>query len=144
MSLSRHKIVAGLLATLLHQSVWAQPDATASLLEQGRYWQSQGDTRRAMAAWEKLLLADPNQPEALYGLGLAALREKRVSEARGFLDRLTRVDGNSVFVKRLQQDITLAGGNNASNLEQARMLAASGQVEDAVQAYDKALQGREP
>ncbi|RIQ17496.1 cellulose synthase [Bordetella avium] len=142
--MSRHKIVAGLLATLLHQSVWAQPDATASLLEQGRYWQSQGDTRRAMAAWEKLLLADPNQPEALYGLGLAALREKRVSEARGFLDRLTRVDGNSVFVKRLQQDITLAGGNNASNLEQARMLAASGQVEDAVQAYDKALQGREP
>ena len=40
MSLNRHKLAIGVLAALMHQSGWAQPAATASLLEQGRYWQN--------------------------------------------------------------------------------------------------------
>ena len=73
MSLNRHKLAIGVLAALMHQSGWAQPAATASLLEQGRYWQNQGDAKRAAQAWEKLLLSDPSQQEAMYGLGLAAV-----------------------------------------------------------------------
>ncbi|OWT74281.1 MULTISPECIES: cellulose biosynthesis protein BcsC [unclassified Achromobacter] len=146
MSLSRHKhkLAVGLLATLLHQSGWAQPAATASLLEQGRYWQTQGDNRRATQAWEKLLLSDPNQQEALYGLGLAAVREKRTGDAQATLTRLTQLDANSTWVKRLQQDIALASGTGSADLEQARMLAVSGDIDKAMQTYDKALQGREP
>lgn len=144
MSLSRHKIAVGLLATLLHQTGWAQPAATASLLEQGRYWQSHGDSKRAMQAWEKLLLAQPSQPEALYGMGLAAVRDKRTADAQTYLARLTKLDANSIFVKRLQQDVALASSSGAADLENARMLAVSGDVAKAMDAYNKALQGREP
>lgn len=146
MSMSRHKIAAGLLATLLHQAGWAQaqPDAASTLLEQGRYWQSQGDLRRAGQAWEKLLLTDPNQPEALYGMGLAALRGDRAAEAQQYLNRLRRLDANGAYAQRLQQDITLAGGAGKADLENARAKAAGGDLAGAVADYRKAFQGREP
>lgn len=144
MSLNRHKLAIGVLAALMHQSGWAQPAATASLLEQGRYWQNQGDAKRAAQAWEKLLLSDPSQQEAMYGLGLAAVREKRLDDAQGYLTRLKQLNANGTFTKRLQQDIGLAGGAAAADLDRARMLAASGEIDKAMQAYDQALQGREP
>ncbi|WP_238891099.1 cellulose biosynthesis protein BcsC [Achromobacter insuavis] len=144
MSLNRHKLAIGVLAALMHQSGWAQPAATASLLEQGRYWQNQGDAKRAAQAWEKLLLSDPSQQEAMYGLGLAAVREKRLDDAQGYLTRLKQLNANGTFTKRLQQDIGLAGGTAAADLDRARMLAASGEIDKAMQAYDQALQGREP
>lgn len=144
MSLNRHKLAIGVLAALMHQSGWAQPAATASLLEQGRYWQNQGDAKRAAQAWEKLLLSEPAQQEALYGLGLAAVREKRFSDAQGYLNRLQQLNATGTFTKRLQQDIALASGPGAAELERARMLAASGEIDQAMQAYDRALQGREP
>ncbi|WP_260986306.1 cellulose biosynthesis protein BcsC [Bordetella genomosp. 13] len=144
MSMSRHKIVAGLLATLLHQAGWAQPDAASTLLEQGRYWQSQGDMRRAGQAWEKLLLTDPNQPEALYGMGLAALRGDRAAEAQQYLNRLRRLDANGAYAQRLQQDIALAGGTGKTDLDNARAKAASGDLPGAIADYRQAFQGREP
>ncbi|KXA75264.1 cellulose synthase [Bordetella pseudohinzii] len=142
--MNRHTLAIGVLAALAHQSGWAQPAATASLLEQGRYWQNQGDARRAAQAWEKLLLSEPAQQEALYGLGLSAVREKRLSDAQGYLNRLRQLDAAGSFTQRLQQDIALAGGPGAADLERARMLAASGEIGQAMQAYDRALQGREP
>ncbi|WP_232468075.1 cellulose biosynthesis protein BcsC [Bordetella genomosp. 13] len=144
MSMSRHTIAAGLLATLLHQAGWAQPDAASTLVEQGRYWQSQGDMRRAAQAWEKLLLTDPNHAEALYGMGLAALRENRGGEAQQYLERLRRLDAKSAYAQRLQQDITLAGGAGKTDLENARAKAAGGDMPGAIADYRRAFQGREP
>lgn len=144
MSLNRHKLAVGLLAALIHQAGWAQPGATASLLEQGRYWQAQGDAKRAAQAWEKLLLSDPSQQEALYGLGLAAVREKRLGDAQNYLGRLNRLEAGGRYAQRLQQDIALASGPGASDIDRARQLAAAGETDKAIQAYDQALQGREP
>lgn len=135
MSLNRHKLAVGLLAALIHQAGWAQPGATASLLEQGRYWQAQGDAKRAAQAWEKLLLSDPSQQEALYGLGLAAVREKRLGDAQNYLGRLNRLEAGGRYAQRLQQDIALASGPGASDIDRARQLAAAGETDKAIQAY---------
>jgi len=143
MSLNRQKVAIGLIAALMHHAGWTQPTATASLLEQGRYWQNQGNNERATQAWEKLLLADPQQQEALYGLGLAAVREKRMGDANEYLARLSALDASGKYAQRLKQDITVNGPANEA-IDQARVLAASGEPTKAVELVDQALQGREP
>lgn len=65
MSAPRQKaLVLGLIASLSAPMAFAQ-DAARALLEQGQYWQSQGNSERATEAWQKLLRITPNKPEAL-------------------------------------------------------------------------------
>ncbi|MEI2414857.1 cellulose synthase subunit BcsC-related outer membrane protein [Orrella sp. JC864] len=151
MSARRNTLAAGLLAAAMHQAGWAQADAHKALVEQGRYWQAQGNAERASQAWQKLLLLDPAQPEALYGMGVAALKRNDAAGAQGYLSRLRGLAPQGVYTLRLEQDILLAGGPARAELEAARQLAEQASIENdpaklaqAIRRYDQALGGKPP
>ncbi|GAA4328777.1 hypothetical protein GCM10023144_14920 [Pigmentiphaga soli] len=142
MSARHNTLVLGLLAALIQNTALAQSDPVKVLIEQGQYWQSRGDGTRAAEAWQKLLSLKPNQPEALYGLGLIEIDEGRPDNARSYLAQLKRSSPNSPYVARLEQSINL--GSNAGLLAQARQLARSGRTAEAVETYQSALGGKAP
>lgn len=151
MSARRHALAIGLLATVMHQTVWAQSDANQMLIDQGRFWQSKGNPERASEAWGKLLLVDPAQPEALYGMAQLAIKDKQLNRARLYLSRLRTTKDPGQFVSRLEQDIALASGSGQSDIDQARKLAESAslmndgaKLSQAIALYDKALAGKQP
>ncbi|VCU70681.1 Cellulose synthase operon protein C precursor [Pigmentiphaga humi] len=154
MSARQRSLVAGLLAALAAQPGLAAqaetaaaaqtPAATAkSLLEQGRYWQSRNDDVRAAEAWGRLLLADPNHSEALYNLGVLELKANRPARAKEYLAQL-RTQGETPYAARLDQDIELSSGTKPKELEQARVLAGSGELDQAVAQYRSVLGGKPP
>ncbi len=142
MSAPRQKaLVLGLIASLSAPMAFAQ-DAARALLEQGQYWQSQGNSERATEAWQKLLRITPNKPEALYGLARAEMDAKRPDGATRYLEQLRRSHPGHTLVARLEQDIALM--RNSAQLQIARQQARSGQASQAVENYQSALGGQAP
>lgn len=144
MSARHYTIALSLLAALAHPDLQAQPATLEKLVEQGQYWQSRGDYKRAAEIWEKLLLADPGNPNALYGMASAALDAKDSSAATGYLGKLRQAAPRSPLVPLLEQDIYLSQPGPAAELDKARSLAASRQMDEAIAQYDRVLQGRKP
>ncbi len=134
-------LAAGLLAVVAAQVGMVAPvfaaDAPAAqaLQEQGRYWQSRNDAVRAAEAWGRLLQLDPQHAEALYNLGLLSLEAKRPADARGYLTSLQALGSADVQAARLAQEIALREGGRPQELEQARLLAGSGDLDAAIAQY---------
>ncbi len=135
-------LIFGLVAALAAPLALAQDTATRTLIEQGQYWQSRGDSARAIDAWEKLLRATPDQPDALYGMARALAQLQRVEEAQRYLEQLRRAHPDHRLVDRLQQEINVQ--RNAGQVQQARSLARSGQADQAMSSYREALGNAEP
>jgi tetratricopeptide (TPR) repeat protein len=132
-------IAAGLLAASMPWAAWAQDSAIDVLVKQGQYWQQRNNTERSGEAWEKLLRIDPAQPDALYGLGIDAVKANKPAEARKYLDRLRALDPNSLRVARLNQAIELGGGEGKRKIEQARLAVQSNDVNSALENYRAAF-----
>ena len=138
----RQKAIAlGIAASLTTPLLMAQ-DPARLLLEQGQYWQAQGNSERATEAWQKLLRMNPGQPEAFYGLARAELDAKRPDEAVRYLEQLRRARPGHALIARLEQEIALA--RNSAQLQAARQQARSGQPAQAVDSYQAALGGKPP
>ena len=74
----RHTLAIGILATLIGTAAHAETsDAQMRLVEQGQYWQARDNAARASEAWEKVLRLDPNQIDALYGMGLIGVKQDK-------------------------------------------------------------------
>jgi tetratricopeptide (TPR) repeat protein len=141
----------GLLIGSVGHPVWAQEATSAILLEQGRYWQAHDKPDLAAQSWSKLLLAEPNQPEGLYGLGVVAVGRKQFPAAQEYLAKLRAVAPNSRFALLLDQDIRLAVEPGKSLLAKARQNAQDAVTQNDLKAlssamaeYDKALGGKTP
>jgi len=151
MSARRHTVALGLLAALAHPLVWAQDDASRTLVEQGRYWREQGKPDQAAQAWEKLLLTDPKQPEALYGMASIAIGKNQLGQARDYLTRLREAAPDSRYVLQLEQDLRLASDPAKAEMEKARVMAQdaannndNAAMVKAIAQFDKALGGKTP
>ena len=144
MSARHYTITLSLLAALAHTNLQAQPATLDKLVEQGQYWQSRGDHKRASEIWDKLLMAQPNNPNALYGLALAALDADDQATAQRYLAQLRQSAPNDPLIPQLEQDIHLAQPGPAATLSKARGLTAARQMDEAIAAYDSALQGKKP
>ena len=141
----RHTLTLTLLFALASPILQARADdPQAQLIEQGRYWQSQNNPDRAIDAWNKLLLIAPDQPEALYGLGLSNVQLKRPEEARKYLARLQALVPQPRQAQQLEQDIALGSDEQARLLAQARQLVDADKYDDAVKIYRQLLNGRQP
>lgn len=116
----------------------------ALLIQQGYYWQAKEHPERAAEAWNKLLNLAPEQPDALYGLGLISLQRKRMAEAQAYLTRLQALTPMPRQALQLQQDIALSPQSQQQLLEQARELSDAEQRDEAVQVYRQLLGGRQP
>ncbi|MPQ65461.1 MULTISPECIES: cellulose biosynthesis protein BcsC [unclassified Pseudomonas] len=141
----RHTLTLTLLFALANPALQARADdPQAQLIEQGRYWQSQNNPDRAIDAWNKLLLIAPDQPEALYGLGLSNVQLKRPEEAKKYLARLQALVPQPRQAQQLEQDIALGSDEQARLLAQARQLVDADKYDDAVKIYRQLLNGRQP
>ncbi|WP_347557275.1 cellulose synthase subunit BcsC-related outer membrane protein [Robbsia sp. KACC 23696] len=152
MQVSRRQAwIMGLLVGSVSHPVWAQEATSAILLEQGRYWQAHDKPDLAAQSWSKLLVAEPNQPEGLYGLGVIAVGKKQFPVAQGYLSKLRAVAPNSRFVPLLEQDLRLAVDPGKSLLAKARQQAQDAVNQNdlkalaaAIGVYDQALGGKTP
>ncbi|WP_416770917.1 cellulose synthase subunit BcsC-related outer membrane protein [Pseudomonas sp. RHF3.3-3] len=140
----RRSLPLALLLALAGTAARAADDPQAQLIEQGRYWQAQHNPDRAMDAWNKLLLLAPDQPEALYGLGLGNVQLKRPDEARQYLARLQALVPPPRQAQQLEQDIALGNDEQAQLLARARKLVDGNQYDDAVKVYRQLFNGRQP
>ena len=117
-------------------------DAESLLIEQGYFWQAQHQPKRAAESWEKVLLLDASQPDALYGLGIIAVERAQLPRAQAYLQRLQAIEPLPRQALQLEQDIRLAAPANKQLLEQARLLVDNGELEKAVAVYRQALAGK--
>ena len=117
-------------------------DAESLLIEQGYFWQAQDKPKRAAESWEKVLLLDASQPDALYGLGIIAVERAQLPRAQAYLQRLQAIEPLPRQALQLEQDIRLAAPANKQLLEQARLLVDNGELEKAVAVYRQALAGK--
>ncbi|WP_313740151.1 cellulose synthase subunit BcsC-related outer membrane protein [Pseudomonas sp.] len=137
-------LTLGLLAILLQSQAWADDaDPKRLLIEQGQFWQAKDKSARAAEVWERLLLLDAQQPEALYGLGLIGVQNKQLAKAGQYLDRLRALTPPVPQALRLAQDIRLAQPANAQLLEQARLAVDNEERGKADDLYRQAL-GNQP
>ena len=136
-------LTLALLAAMAHGSLQAETEGTHTLLiEQGHFWQNQEKPKRATEVWNKLLLLDANQPDALYGLGLIAVQAAKPVEANQYLQRLQALQPLPRQALLLAQDIRLLDPANQQLLDEARLLVESDERAKAVDVYRRALGGK--
>ena len=141
----RHTLAVAILAALVCTSAPAETtDPQALLIEQGNYWQSRQNPQRATEIWEKLLRLSPNQPDALFGLGMVAIQQKKPDQAQPYLSRLKALKPAAPQAERLEQEIAMASAVGQKQLQEARRLVDAGDHEGAAVQYGKVLGGREP
>ena len=142
----RHTLALAILATLASSaSLAATSDPQALLIEQGNYWQSKKNPERALESWQKLLSLSPEQPDALYGIGLVQVQQQHPEEAQKYLARLRAISPLPRQALQLEQDIAVNTPTNAKLLEQARELGEPVEErEKAVALYRQIFQGRQP
>ncbi|MBC8745765.1 MULTISPECIES: cellulose biosynthesis protein BcsC [Paraburkholderia] len=143
--------ILGLMVASVGHPGWAQDATSNMLLEQGRYWQTHDKPDLAAQSWSKLLLSDPKQPEALYGMGTIAVGKQQFAAANGYLARLRAAAPGSRFVPLLEQTLRLAVEPGKSTFAKARQMAqdAVNQKDQAallaaIAEYNKALGGKAP
>ncbi|MGL4318327.1 MAG: cellulose synthase subunit BcsC-related outer membrane protein [Pseudomonas sp.] len=136
-------LTLALLATLAHGSVQAEAEDPRSLLiQQGHFWQAQEKPKRASEVWNKLLLLDAGQPDALYGLGLIEVQDGKLAQAGAYLQRLQALQPVPRQALQLEQDIRLADPANQALLDEARLLVEGNERGKAVGVYRRALGGK--
>jgi len=141
----RHTLAIGILAALIGTAANAVTnDAQMRLVEQGQYWQSRDNAARAAEAWEKVLRLDPNQIDALYGMGLIGVKQNKPEQAQQYLARLQALSPRPWQAAQLEQDIALTDPQNIALLDEARRLADGDQRDKATEVFRQLLAGRTP
>jgi predicted Zn-dependent protease len=144
---SKNKLaLLGVAATLIPLFAMAQgqDEASKKLIESARYWQSKENYERAASIWNKVLLSNPNQAEALYGIAQAQLKKNNISGVNQSIDKLKKVDPNSRYIALIEQDVSLSSVPNAQILDKARLLGETDKFDEAVSQYNILLKGKIP
>ena len=144
-------IVVPGVTPLTNPTVQSSNMALNILLERAQYWQSLGDFDRAGIAWGKLLNADPNNMDAIFGMGVMAVSNKQIGLANNYLDQLKKINSASSLVLTLEQFIRMTNPEAAKALLKARISVESGErnesvsdFDEAIKSFDVALGGLEP
>jgi Tfp pilus assembly protein PilF len=143
----KNKIIYfGIAISLVSQFAMGQGQDSAIklLISQARYWQAKNDYARAATIWNKVLLTDPNQPEALYGIAQGELKKTNLSGVNISLGKLKKVDPQNRYIALLEQDVSLSSSQNTRILSNAQELAAAGKADEAVAQYNILFGGKEP
>ena len=138
-------LTIGILTALIGSNVHAEgADVQAQLVEQGQYWQARANTQRAAEIWQKVLLLNQNQVNALYGMGLVGVRQNRLEQANEYLTRLQALSPVPWQARQLAQDIALAKPENRALLDEARRLVDAGERDKATEVFRKMFNGLTP
>jgi len=139
--------LAGMIELCLLATPAQAQNASQQLVNQGNYWHDQGRDDLAADTWRKLLSIDPNQPDALLGLGQIEFAQGKAADARKRLQQLQAAHPNAPQTQRLR--LVLGGGANAAaaadpHLVNARRAAAAGRYVEAVREYEASFNGKPP
>jgi cellulose synthase operon protein C len=132
--LSRILALFGLTVFLFGAAISsAQSDATRMLLQKARTLENQGRADLAAAVWEQVLLADPDDPEALAGMARHSQQSGNDEAARNYLDHLRKV---SAGVATHAPDVPAPlDPQQKAKLAQADRLAVQHHPDDAMRLY---------
>jgi len=144
MLLRRSTLGLGLLLAFGPQTGFAQNAAQKVLLEQALFWNSKGNSERAGDAWKKLLIIDPSDVRALYGVAKVELDANRLETSKTYLEKIKQVDNSGYYAALLQQDLNLRSPVNEKLLYEARLLQEASKPDEAVAVYKKIFAGKEP
>ncbi|WLG88751.1 cellulose biosynthesis protein BcsC [Pseudomonas cucumis] len=120
------------------------PTPQTLLVEQGQYWQLHNNPQRAAEVWLKVLLLDPVQVDALYGLGLIGVQQGKPQQAQQYLARLQAIQPPPRQALQLAQDIGMTQPQNQQRLEEARRLVDAGERDKATAVFRSLFDGRPP
>ncbi|MFS2095229.1 cellulose synthase subunit BcsC-related outer membrane protein [Pseudomonas sp. Pseusp11] len=142
---AHHRTLAIAVMSAWTAAAHAQSPAPQTLLvEQGQYWQSHNNPQRAAEVWQKVLLLDPVQVDALYGLGLIGVQQGKPQQAQQYLARLQAIQPTPRQALQLAQDIGMAQPQNQQRLEEARRLVDAGERDKATAVFRSLFDGRPP
>jgi tetratricopeptide (TPR) repeat protein len=114
-----------------------QSAAEKALLEKARSLDQSGHLDLAAQTWQQILLSDPNNQEALAGLGRWAKLSGNDAEAETYIERLRAVNPNSPEIAKIQALVSSKAQNQL--LGQAAELARTGHNEEALKIYRQAF-----
>ncbi len=129
--LLRRTVLAIALLCFASGSALAQDSVVETLLRQAASLEARGRLDLAVQTWQRALLANPDQPDALIGLARNAKRRGDSAEAERLLARIRRIDPSRPEIDEIEGMRVIAG--QEERLNEARRLAAA-------QDYDKAMQ----
>ncbi len=121
-------------ACLAQAAVSAAPSAvTGTLLDKARTLETKGRIDMAAQTWQQVLLADPNNAEALGGLARAAKVAGNQALANTYLQRLRAVNPTDPGIARAEGMMTQS--NQLAELQKAGRLAGQGNYAQAMVIY---------
>ncbi|MEZ5396691.1 MAG: tetratricopeptide repeat protein [Bryobacterales bacterium] len=103
------------------------------MLRQAAALESRGRIDLAVQTWQRTLLANPDQPEALFGLARDAKRRGDLPEVERLLARLRVLAPGRPEIDEIESMRVIAGKED--QLAEARRLAAAQQYEQAMAIY---------
>ena len=116
--------------------------ATQALLDKAHALELRGRIDMAGQTWQQVLLADPNNTEALGGLARAAKFGGNAALANTYLDRLRAINPNDPGIARVENMGTQQG--QTALLQQAGKLAEGGQYAKAMTIYRQVFGNNPP
>src|SRR5665213_3348056 len=124
-----------------HTPIYAASQASVQLLGKARLLEGRGRLDLASQAWEQVLLAEPDNSEALGGLARYAKESGRKQEADRYLERLRKVDPKNAAISRVDDLHSME--SQRGRLDEAQRLAAGKNFEGAMRLY-RLVFGNEP
>lgn len=112
-----------------------------ALLDGAHQLEVRGHVDLAAQKWQQVLLADPNNTEALGGLARAAKSMGNPALAGTYIDRLRTINPNDPGIERAEE--TQTQKDQSTELQQAGKLVQQGQYGQAMNVY-RQLYGNEP
>ncbi len=133
-----------MLALLLAASAPSQTVGGVDiLLAKARSLELRGRIELAVQNWRKVLLADPNQTEAIAGLARNAKLNGRTDEERSYLDRLRRINPRDPQIAAVEQ-LRVFTPEERNRLDEAGRLAMQHKPDEAMKIYREVLGGQRP
>jgi tetratricopeptide (TPR) repeat protein len=132
-----------LTAAIPTAAVLADENAEQVLLDKANYWRLKDRPDLAIQALTQLLYINPNQVEGLYQLGMLDVQQGKTADAKSTLARLQKAAPDSPHINDLENAIR-AGKVGPNELSEARKLAQSGQLTEAIQKYQQTFHGPPP
>jgi tetratricopeptide (TPR) repeat protein len=122
--------------------LFAGSSATEILLTKARSLEGRGRLDLAAQALEQVLMADPNNEEALAGLARYAKQNGKSQEADRYLQRLRNVDAKNPAITQVGQMASITP--NRGRLDEAQRLAANRNPEGAMRIYREVFGSNPP
>jgi tetratricopeptide (TPR) repeat protein len=119
-----------------------QSAAEQALLQKAQTLEQSGHMDLAAQTWQQVLLSDPNNQEALAGLGRWAKLSGNDDGAEKYVERLRALNPNNPEIAKIEALVS----NKAQNarLQQAAELAKNGHNEAALKIYRELFDGHPP